>query len=193
MQPCRQMQRNGARNRTKRTGISLGHASNPGAPLGRRAFRPRRQDGGWERTQSHGVLHPIPIGNKKHTHGWDWDASIFHQKTPSDPWRFVRCYARGQRERQNVLLVAFRLDKTRRKIAGRPRRFRISAWEPNGTHGRTGRVRSGLNGESSCGCAGRTAEYSGGGLRWDPGRAGDTAKMFGTDIAGIFAPAVAAV
>lgn len=65
---------------------------------------------------------------------------------------------------------------------------------------RTGRmtyhilVRSGLNGESSCGCGifRRKRGESDGGLRWDPGRAGDAAKMFGADVAGIFAPAVAA-
>lgn len=69
------------------------------------------------------------------------------------------CYARGQGEGQNV---AFRLDKTRR---GRPRRFRIFALRGNQTE-RTGWV--GLNGESSCGCAGRRAEYSGGGRRRPP-------------------------
>lgn len=63
--------------RTKRTGISLGHASKSirGAPLGRRSLRPRRQDGG----STH-----VTIGNKKHTAGAG-TRRIFHQKIPSDP------------------------------------------------------------------------------------------------------------
>jgi hypothetical protein len=130
------MQRNGARNRTKRTGISLGHASSPEAPLGCRSFRPRRQDGGWQRTPPH---HNWQQELKKHTAGTG-TRRFFTRKYRLIPG--VSSDARGQRERQNGSSSI----QTRREIAGRPRRFGIFAWEPG----------------SRCGCAGRTAEYSGG-------------------------------
>lgn len=82
--------------------------SNPGAPLGRRSLRPRRQDGG----STH-----VTIGNKKHTAGAG-TRRIFHQKIPSDPGVSSDAMLR---ERQNLAAAALRLDKRRE----------IFAWEPN--------------------------------------------------------------
>jgi hypothetical protein len=59
--------------------------SNPGAPLGRRSLRPRRQDGG----STH-----VTIGNKKHTAGAG-TRRIFHQKIPS-AFRQMLCYVNGK-------------------------------------------------------------------------------------------------
>lgn len=92
VQPCRQMQRTQRRaeyNKERAPGGHLGpgsggHASNsnPRPPLAaaRRAFRPRRT------AAAAGIGNPRctpPHHNwqhEAHAHGWDWDASNFHQK-----------------------------------------------------------------------------------------------------------------
>jgi len=175
------MQRNGARgarNRTKRTGISLAHASNPGAPLGCRSFRPRRQDGGWQRTPPH---HDWQQELKKHTAGTG-TRRFFTRKYRLIPG--VSSDARGQRERQNG---SSSIQTGQDKEGNRRQTTSVS----NLCVG-TKRVQLWLCGQNS-GIFRRKRGEGGGGLRWGPGRAGDTAEMFGADIAGIFAPAVAAV
>lgn len=78
-------------NATARGIEQSGRASRSATPPTRWRHLAAAPSGPGAKTAACNVLHPITIGNKKHTHGWDWDASIFHQKILSDPWRFLRC------------------------------------------------------------------------------------------------------
>lgn len=157
VQPCRQMQRNATARGIEQSGRRTG-ASRSATPPTRGRHLAAAPSGPGAKTAAAG--HPITIGNKKrararthiHTHtrrAGTGTRRFFTRKIPSD---------------LGVNGKTFRLDKARRGIAGRPRRFRIFAW---------------------VGCAGRTAEYSGGGAGTAAaasggtrGRAGDAAKMF---------------
>lgn len=174
-------QRNGARNRTKRTGISLGHASNPGAPLGRRrSFRPRRQDGGGQRA-------PPPSKLATGSTRLGLGRVDFSPENTLRSWRFVvrRCPARGQqRERQNVQTGHCTRVLLQDKERNRRQTTSVSNLCVGGNQterkGRTQRrvvLQLWLCGQNR-GIFRRGGQRRAGGLRWGPGRAGDTAKMF---------------